>query len=127
VGYRSEVGFVIRSKPRAVDGNDAVSLFVPRFEDIEESNLFDTIIRPPVDVEIPNDRDAFLYHVEQVKWYEGFKVVDAVAEFLNMLDYEDFLFIRVGDDADDNEAEGSYWNNPYDMGMERRITFSGDI
>jgi len=125
MGYRSEVGFVIRSNPRAADGNDSISLLVPRFEDMEEGAVFDTVVRPPAEVEVPNDREAFLYHIGSTNWYEGFEVVDAVAEFLAMLDYEDYLFIRVGDDVGDEESEGDYWDNPYDMGMVRRISFSG--
>ena len=38
------------------------------------------------------------------------------------LEDEDFLFLRVGEDMNDSEEKGSFWENPFELSILRTIT-----
>lgn len=42
------------------------------------------------------------------------------------LDDEDFLFIRIGEDFEDIEILGRYWENPFNLDVVRTVEFSLD-
>lgn len=70
------------------------------------------------------DEDGVLYHWGCVKWYDDYANVDALMKFLSDLDeYDDFLFIRLGEEDADTDIQGGWWDNPFDMGYARRIEF----
>jgi len=115
MGYRSDVAFVIRERPLAAS-NNGVSLFVPDFLAIED--CFDKVIVEP-------GRDI-LYTASDVKWCSGYGVVDAVEEFLSLLDGDSYLFIRIGEELEDMESNGYYHDNEYDVGVVRYINVEND-
>ena len=43
---------------------------------------------------------------------------------LKELDDEDYRFIRIGEDYDDTEVMGSFWDNPFDFELTRGMTLS---
>ncbi len=46
-----------------------------------------------------------------VKWYEGYECVDFVETFLNeCIPEEDYRFVRIGEESDDVEERGEYWD-----------------
>ncbi len=58
-----------------------------------------------------------------MKWYADFEEVAFVESFMADLEYEDYYFIRVGEDYDDIEVNGGFWDNPLGMCLVRGITF----
>lgn len=46
---------------------------------------------------------------------------------MRKLEDEDFRFLRVGEDHDDTEVRGCFWENPFDMELLRGISFSGVV
>ena len=42
---------------------------------------------------------------------------------MNDLEYEDYYFIRVGEDNDDTDVRGGFWENPFGMCLVRGIAF----
>lgn len=40
------------------------------------------------------------------------------------LDDEDFLFIRIGENFEDLEIQGRYWENPFNLDVVRTVEFS---
>lgn len=58
------------------------------------------------------------------KWYADFEEVAFVENFMADLEYEDYYFIRVGEDYDDIEVNGGFWDNPLGMCLVRGITFT---
>ena len=44
-------------------------------------------------------------------------------EVLKELDDEYYRFIRIGEEDDDTEMSGRFWNNPFDMYLTRGINF----
>jgi hypothetical protein len=71
------------------------------------------------------DDESLLFFWEDTKWYSDDKEISALMAFLsNIDDCDDYLFIRLGESDDDTEIEGSWWNNPFEMGYARRIEFN---
>jgi hypothetical protein len=66
---------------------------------------------------------AVAYHWEYLKWYSDYDDVSFFESFMETLDGNDYLFIRLGKSDDDNEIEGSFWDNPFGMCMLRSISF----
>lgn len=64
------------------------------------------------------DCDSKMYF-EQIKWYDSFEDVGLILEILNHVDDEEWLITRVGQDTDDIEQNGSYWDS--DVYISRRI------
>jgi hypothetical protein len=105
MGYRSEVGFVVPS--------DA-----PKFEEIE--NCFEQI----------EEKDGYkLYTASWLKWYDDFEVVQAVAAYISKLEDEekDFLFIRIGEEDSDLDVEGHFWDNPFNFGYVKKLTYDESV
>ena len=69
---------------------------------------------------------AEVWYWKSVKWYIGdpkyYPEVDFVESMLADLDEDDFRFIRIGDDYDDTEVRGYFWDNPFDLELARSIT-----
>lgn len=115
MGYRSQVGFCIAKK----EGQD-----IPDFNAIE----------PDFEFDIVKDTDeAVLYYCDDVKWYDNnpdYPLVSIVEEYFDKMDKEnrdsDYIFVRIGEENDDLETRGNYWNNPFDFGYIRKITFEGN-
>ncbi len=40
---------------------------------------------------------------------------------MNCLEEDDYRFIRVGEDNDDTEVQGNYWDDPFDLTLCRNI------
>ena len=93
MGYRSDVALELTKEK-----NDLFrSLYAVKFpEDI--AFLYDY-------VESENE-DGTLYHWSDLKWYDSYAEVSFIETFINSLDYEDFGFIRIGEESDDNEHRG---------------------
>ena len=63
-----------------------------------------------------------LWHWKDVKWYDN-EGISFMESLMSRLDPRDYLFLRTGEDSDDNEIRGSYWDNPFELCLERRICF----
>ena len=105
MGYRSQVGFVVPEN-------------APRFEQLDDdANCFD---------EIREVDGCRLYFCDHVKWYSGDNLVEAVEAYI--LEHEDeCLFIRVGESDSDLEILGTMWDNPFNLGYVRNVTFDDSV
>ena len=65
---------------------------------------------------------AELYLWEYLKWYDNYSDVRFIEDLMNELEWEDFLFLRLGEDMNDNEEKGSFWDNPFELSILRTIT-----
>ena len=113
MGYRSQVGFVIKR-------NNEAGLEIPKFEEIE--NCFDFV---------RYGEEAVFYHSSWVKWYDygpsDNNLCDQVEAFLNKIgevNDNDYLFIRLGEDDGDMDSKGNYWDNEFDFGYKRELTYN---
>ncbi len=68
------------------------------------------------------------WYGDYLKWYtddpEYFPEVDFIEKLLSELEDEDFRVIRIGEDNDDTDVRGTFWENPFDMELGRCITFA---
>jgi hypothetical protein len=54
-----------------------------------------------------------------VKWYEDYLEIRMLQAFMNETDEEEWLFLRIGEESDDTEEQGQFWES--DMYIERSI------
>jgi hypothetical protein len=107
MGYRSDVAFCFKRPPQLV-----IPMSIDNFaKDLPWDDIID-------------NGDSMLFSISSIKWYEGYEVIANVMKFLKSLEYDDYLFIRLGEDSNDNETEGGWYDNPFDLGTLREITFS---
>lgn len=69
---------------------------------------------------------AEFFHWDSVKWYQMFEEIACINSVMEELDDEDFLFIRIGEDFEDIEILGRYWENPFNLDVVRTVEFSLD-
>ena len=59
-----------------------------------------------------------------IKWYDfAFEEIGWLMERLNDLDADDYYYVRIGEDHEDNVVQGAYWDNPFCMDLVRRINY----
>ena len=116
MGYRSDVGLALKQpavhtlhqKLNALDKNSEAFSVVSDFLVYADKHLEDA------------DSGAEVYLWEGIKWYEEFSDVGFIENLLTELDWSNFLFIRIGEDYDDTEARGDFWENPFDLKLTRK-------
>jgi len=124
MGYRSEVCIGLT--------DDAARLFRTIVEHMPETHEIHSLL---LDAERPMDKSPWrdehkdpdkdcetkLYW-NQVKWYEGYECVDLIECFLTeCVPEEDYRFLRVGEETDDTEERGDYYDS--DMHIQRTISW----
>ena len=57
-------------------------------------------------------------------WLQMFEEIACINSVMEELDDEDFLFIRIGEDFEDIEIQGRYWDNPFNLDVVRTVEFS---
>ena len=118
MGYYSEVGLCLTKDAKALL-EKAIQDHPNKGERVEIQSFFSW---PTVH---ENTRTGIVAYVwENTKWYEDFAYVQLVEGLMGQLDAKDYLFILLGDDYDDCETRGAFWNNPLCMGIERKIGFA---
>ena len=51
------------------------------------------------------------WYWDYVKWYDGYECVDFIESFLaDCIPEEDYRLVRIGEDNDDVEERGDYWD-----------------
>lgn len=71
------------------------------------------------------EENAECWFWKDIKWYacfpKDFPDVDFVEKGMNEADEEDFYFVRVGEEYDDNVIRGLWWDNPFGVTLCREI------
>lgn len=100
MGYRSEIVLVV--------GKEALPLFMTALAREPEAR---TLCYSLADKVLDDYCDgAVLFQWDHIKWYDCFKEIVAIEEFMNDCDSEGldehYRFVRVGDETDDIEERG---------------------
>ena len=69
----------------------------------------------------PNFDNEIKLHWDYVKRYDGFEDVDFIETIITALPEEDYMLVRLGEDQDDNEQRGDYWDS--DIHITRSISW----
>ncbi len=118
MGYRSEIGLCLTK--------EASFAFEEALFALKGSKVYDEIQEFLDDAEfrLHEESGAVLYAWDWVKWYDHeFEDVIFIMKFINDLEHDDYLFIRVGESNDDTEEQGGFWENPFNMCLHRKISF----
>ena len=104
MGYRSDVALVIHEKHY----NDLI-------KSLDVKNLLNY-------ADQFKEHKCLLYYWQSVKWYGA----DELMDYLGNIPGEDYYFIRIGEELDDNEINGDWWDNPFECSLSRSIEFSNN-
>ena len=112
MGYRSEVCIGVT--------DDASRLFRTLLDHLPEHHEVKQLIKdaesqryqPWEDQHKSPDADCEdKMYWQYVKWYEGYECVDFIESFLaDCIPEEDYRFVRIGEESDDVEERGEYWD-----------------
>ena len=117
MGYRSDIGLALtqsavqrmHQKLNSLDKNSEAFSVITDFIIYADKHHEDA------------DSGAEAYLWNYVKWYDDFKEVSFLEELMQELNEQDYLFIRIGEDYDDTEVQGYFWDNPFDLKLSRAI------
>lgn len=122
MGYRSDVGLCL-----SASAHNLLEKAVAKVKS-EDAEMFAEIVHLlERGVAIQNTATgcaAWLW--ENTKWYHEFQQVAFIMHFLDTLEYGEYLFYRVGEEDDDIERQGGFWENPFGMGLSRQIVFASN-
>lgn len=107
MGYRSEVVLVV--------SREGLSKLYQQIPDAmrEVSQYADSFCQKD---------DAYFLKWEYIKWYDSFSEIAALESALvNDLENDQYHFLRLGEEDDDVEQHGSFWDNPFDTRISRMV------
>jgi hypothetical protein len=106
MGYRSDIAFELKKET-----NDLFqAIYAAKFpEDL--SWLYDNIQQ--------ESEDGTLYCWECIKWYDSYPEVSFITKFISELDENDYRFVRIGEEHDDNETGG--YSEVFNLNIHRSI------
>jgi hypothetical protein len=119
MGYRSDVGLCLTKAGKKVLEARLAELEpeTDRIKHIHE------LLDSPRDKREEQESGAIAWLWEYLKWYSDYADVSFIESLLQSLDYNDYLFISVGESDDDTEIHGGFWDNPFGMSLVRGIVF----
>ena len=116
MGYRSHVGICLVQD--AFNQLEAKIQTMPQALQDEVRSLFE-------DSEFTReDEGDRTWYWEGFKWYSSDPDIAFLKGYLSDLDDEQYLYVRVGENLDDVEYHGSFWDNPFGMCLTRGIGFN---
>jgi len=80
-----------------------------------------------------SDVMAVLYVILSIKWYDSYKNVQTVEEYLAQVRSEEgnqeYLFLRIGEDTADVEEHSwlNNWTDPFNVYVSKSISFDGEL
>ena len=115
MGYRSHVGICM--------SHDAVFRLEAKIQTLPQS-LQEEVQRLFEDSEfVREDEGDRAWYWAGFKWYSSDPDIAFLESYLSDLEWDQYLYIRVGDDLDDAEYQGGFWDNPFGMCLTRGIGF----
>lgn len=118
MGYYSEAALVFTAKGaetmRSMIDEQQLGMALRTRNFLEEANTHS----------IDSKSFAEFFHWDSVKWYQMFEEIACINSVMEELDDEDFLFIRIGENFEDLEIQGRYWENPFNLDVVRTVEFS---
>ena len=118
MGYSSRIG-ICMSQDAAIQLEAKIKLLCqPLQEDL--TSLFEG-----ADVRKQDD-SARAWYWDGFRWYSRDCDVAFLEDYLAELDWDQYLYIRVGEDLSDIDYHGGFWDNPFGMCLTRGIEFNED-
>jgi len=115
MGYSSRVG-ICMSQEAAVLLDAKIRILTPALKE-DLTSLFEG-----ADV-IKQDDCARAWYWDGFRWYSSDSDIAFLEDYLAELDWDQYLFIRVGENLSDIYYHGGLWDNPFGMSLVRDIEF----
>lgn len=126
MGYYSEVGLVLSR-----NGVEKLHNKLKPNNITEKTRKYVEILLQCTDEHTIDNKGDESWYWDGIKWYEDdpehFPEVNFLCEFMNEIDEHDYLFIRIGEEDTDIERRGLYFDNQFNMHLQRRIEFAEKI
>ena len=106
MGYRSNVIISVVATATDFDQRKVLGQDLPDF-------LLDADITKRLSCGSEKDNAWYRFEWQDSKWYDSYPEVQAVHEWLNSLEPDDYHFHRLGEDFGDYDSEGDYDDNIY--------------
>ena len=119
MGYRSDVGLCL-TKTGVEKLHTRLAALEPKEKKTQDIT---SLLTSYCDRHEENESGARVWFWGNVKWYWDYHDVDFVEDVIRGLDDEDYYFIRVGEQNDDTEVRGGFFDNPFCMSLVRCIAF----
>ena len=122
MGYRSDVGLVLTKHGVSVLHKrlNKRSLSAKVKQDVKELLTYSD------EHYKDNGSGAEVWRWNDIKWYDSepyfFEEIKFIADTIRELSDEDYHFIRIGEDDDDIDVRGTFWNNPFELSIQRSIS-----
>jgi hypothetical protein len=119
MGYRSDVGLCLTE-----NGKKTLEARLSELEvGAARTGYIHDLLNPSRNKREDPESGAVAWLWEYLKWYTDYEDVAFFEKLMNDLDYDDYYFIRVGEDEDDTDVRGGFWENPFCMCLVRGIAF----
>lgn len=120
MGYRSDVGLAL-TKEAVITLHHKLSKMDKN--SVAYQNVIDMLTYPEKH-HTDTDSGAEVYLWSSQKWYHGYPEIDFFEQLMDSLDPEQYFFCYIGENLDDAEERGEFWDNPFDLGILRTITMT---
>jgi len=109
MGYRSDIAFAVKRSAFAdMWRMDAATM-------TEVTGYASSIVKKD---------DAVLVLWSDIKWYDSYDEISKFQRLITDLESDDYHFLRLGENNDDTEELGGYWDNPFDTSISRSLNYS---
>jgi len=116
MGYSSRVGICI-SQDTAIQLEAIIRLLSQPLQE-EVTSLFE-------DADVKKQDDGCrAWYWDGFKWYSSDSGIAFLEGYLDDLEWDQYLYIRVGEELDDVDYRGGLWDNPFGMCLTRAIEFN---
>jgi hypothetical protein len=108
MGYRSDVALALKEE---------------KFKDLLSSIKDDKAAVELLSGCDKHEKDGWvLLFYNSVKWYEDYKEVKAINDFVDTLDEDDYSYHVMGEEPDDYTQRGT-WESPFEISLSRSLDF----
>ena len=118
MGYRSDIGLALTKEgaDRLQDKLNSLDKSSDTFSNVT------TLLEYAHKHQKHEESGAELLLWDYLKWYDSFPEIRFFENLMGELEWDDFLFLRIGEDMNDNEEKGNFWDNPFELTILRTIT-----
>ena len=117
MGYRSEVGLALTKT-----GVDVLNKKLAGPEVSEETRKeVESLLAYAAYHYTDPESGAEVWLWDWIKWYPDHQDIALLGALMNELEDEDYRFIRIGEEYDDTEVRGGFWENPFGLELNRSI------
>ena len=122
MGYHSEVAIVLSKT-----GTETLRTKLTEV-DIDLRNSVNDLLGYAAQHYIDQTTGAEMWYWDWIKWYGGnfayYENIKFIEDTLAALENDEYRFIRIGEEYEDVELSGSFWDNPFELELVRGINMA---